>query len=96
VLSAERQGTEGVWLAVSDEGVGIDPDAVERLVTEFSQADGSATREFGGLGLGLALVDRIARAHGGELRCRSREGAGTVVSIFVPVRHGDRQEVTAR
>jgi signal transduction histidine kinase len=94
VLSAECQGSDGVWLAVADEGVGMDPDAVERLSTEFAQADGSATREFGGLGLGLALVDRIARAHGGELRCRSRAGSGTVVSILVPVPSGNREAVS--
>lgn len=87
VVSADVPGGAGdeVWLTVTDEGVGMDPDMVEQLSDEFAQADASATRRFGGLGLGLTLVERIARAHGGEVRCRSGEPCGTAVSILVPV-----------
>lgn len=86
VSAGRREGNDRwVWLSVTDEGVGMDSARVEQLTAEFAQADGSATRRFGGLGLGLALAERIARAHGGELRCRSGEQGGTEVSILVPV-----------
>ena len=77
----------GPWLRmrVTDTGEGLDPARLAELSGGFRQGDGSATRRFGGLGLGLALADRIARAHGGALMCRSQVGAGATFTIAVPV-----------
>jgi signal transduction histidine kinase len=57
---------------------------LERAGTPFWRADGSRTRRTGGVGLGLALARRIARAHGGDVTLQSAPGQGTTARIEVP------------
>ncbi|HEV2836124.1 MAG TPA: response regulator [Pyrinomonadaceae bacterium] len=69
--------TEGVdaRLVVEDTGVGIEPDFLPHVFDRFRQADGSTSRRHGGLGLGLAIADALAKMHGGRLEARS-DGMG--------------------
>lgn len=85
---AENGSRPAVRITVTDPGVGIPGDRMEAVFAEFSQVDGSATRRFGGMGLGLALVSRIVRAHGGVVEVRSRPGRGTRVEVVVPAAPG--------
>ncbi|MHB8510669.1 MAG: sensor histidine kinase [Actinomycetota bacterium] len=73
-----------VEILVADRGPGFDDESLQIMLEEFRQADSSATRQHGGLGLGLALAQRIATAHGGELRIQHRAGGGTIVSMTLP------------
>ncbi len=74
-------------LVVTDTGVGIEKDKIDRLFRPFSQADYSTTREFGGTGLGLYISKRLARLLGGDITLDSVSGVGTrcVVTLSVGV-----------
>ena len=85
VLSAVRADDGRVEIVVTDHGVGMTVEEVERAFKDFEQGDTSDTRSYGGLGLGLPLVLRVVEGHGGEVRCASTPGRGTRLSLFLPV-----------
>jgi two-component system sensor histidine kinase BarA len=70
---------------VSDTGIGIPADKLERVFQSFYQVDNSITREYGGTGLGLAIVKRFVEAHQGEIWVESHEGRGTTFSLLFPL-----------
>ncbi len=70
---------------VTDTGVGIPPEAQTRIFDSFTQADGSATRRFGGIGLGLAIASRLARLLCGDITVASRPGQGSVFTLTIPL-----------
>jgi PAS domain S-box-containing protein len=70
---------------VQDTGIGMDPRDLERVFTAFEQADGTIGRQFGGLGLGLAISKAIAESHRGTLRAASAgKGQGSVFTLRLP------------
>ena len=77
------------WLAqleIEDDGEGIDPAFLPNAFERFQQADTTSTRRAGGLGLGLALVQHIVQAHGGQVMVRSEgRGRGTCFTVSLPM-----------
>ena len=84
VVRAEPMADGGMAVVVSDDGIGIEPTAMQFLFEPFSQADGSISRKFGGTGLGLAISRRLMNLHGGTLDIASRPSAGTTVRAVFP------------
>jgi PAS domain S-box-containing protein len=74
-----------VELTVRDRGQGMEPDELDDILRDFHQVDGSATRRFGGLGLGLSIVRRILERFDADIRVSSEPGAGTDVVLRLPV-----------
>ncbi|HEX9373436.1 MAG TPA: histidine kinase N-terminal 7TM domain-containing protein [Roseiflexaceae bacterium] len=70
---------------VADTGIGMTPDQMQGLFTEFVQADASTTRKYGGTGLGLALSQRFCQMMGGDIDITSRVGVGSTFSVRLPV-----------
>ncbi|ODT89636.1 ATP-binding protein [Phenylobacterium sp. SCN 70-31] len=85
VVSVDAPAAGQVRLSVADTGVGIAEALRVRIFESFEQADGSATRTTGGLGLGLAVVRRLVELMGGEVSLESRPGAGSIFTVSMPL-----------
>src|SRR5690606_36320409 len=86
-VSWKQAGASKIRLmfAVTDSGIGLTADEISKLFRPFSQANESISRRFGGSGLGLTLVRRLARAMGGDLTVTSRPKAGSAFTLSVTV-----------
>jgi CheY-like chemotaxis protein/anti-sigma regulatory factor (Ser/Thr protein kinase) len=90
-----RDGAEWITLSVSDTGIGIKEDNLETVFEEFSQADDSTTRDYGGTGLGLPISRRFCQMMGGDITVTSKIGKGTTFTIELPARVDAPESATA-
>jgi two-component system, sensor histidine kinase and response regulator len=81
----DAQGRTALTMEVTDTGIGIPADRLDRLFKSFSQVDSSTTRHYGGTGLGLSIVKRLAELMGGEVGVRSELGQGSTFWVNVQV-----------
>jgi signal transduction histidine kinase/CheY-like chemotaxis protein len=95
-LVVSRAGTEAdaqsgagadaqISFRVTDSGIGMTPEQMDRLFQAFAQADSSTTRKFGGTGLGLAITRHFARLLGGDVSVTSEPGVGSTFTLTIPV-----------
>jgi signal transduction histidine kinase len=83
LVTTERNGSEA-RLAVQDSGIGITPEFLPHVFDRFRQADGSTSRMHGGLGLGLAIAQALAKMHGGRLAAESAGvGCGALFTLHI-------------
>lgn len=81
-----ERADEMVWITVTDTGQGISPEFLPYVFDRFRQADSSTTREYAGLGLGLALVQYLVELQGGTVRVESSgEGQGATFTVNLPL-----------
>lgn len=73
-------------IAVSDTGIGIKPEDMDKLFEAFRQLDASHARRYEGTGLGLALTKRLIELHGGKIWVKSEYGKGSAFSFTLPVK----------
>ncbi|HEV2754751.1 MAG TPA: ATP-binding protein [Actinomycetota bacterium] len=82
-LRLVRDGGDAV-IAVEDRGDGLDEDALAHAFERFWRQDRSRARDTGGAGLGLAIVEAVARGHGGSVEARNLDGGGACFTIRIP------------
>jgi signal transduction histidine kinase len=85
-VRGRRDDSGSVRVEVIDEGIGIPEDDLPRIFERFFQVDNTATRRFGGTGMGLALVKRVVEAHGATIDVETSPGFGTRMSLRWPDR----------
>ena len=86
-ISARRAAEDGgawITLAVTDTGIGMTPELMGRLFQEFVQAESTATRRYGGTGLGLVISRRFCQMMGGDITVESELGRGSTFTIRLP------------
>ncbi len=91
---AENEFTDFLKISVSDSGMGISPEGLERLFKPFSQVDSGLSRKFEGTGLGLAMVKLLAELHGGSVAVESEVGKGSCFTVWVPFRPAEGAVLT--
>ena len=89
--AAKPAGQKRVQLifTVTDTGIGIRPRDIKRLFRPFAQASEAVARRYGGAGLGLVFVKRVARAMGGDIKVTSKKGHGTTFRLITPAERID-------
>jgi signal transduction histidine kinase len=85
-LSAGREADGGVAIRIADSGIGIAADQLPVALAPFGQVDGSLSRKYDGVGLGLPLSKRLVEMHGGTLEIASELGKGTIVTVRLPAK----------
>src|ERR1700738_1017877 len=87
----------GIWpneirFLVRDTGIGIAPEARQRIFREFEQADERIARSYGGTGLGLSISERIVKRMGGRITLESKPGVGSTFEVSVPLAASDASD----
>ena len=85
VRSDDTRNEPWVRMSVADSGIGVPPDKLGLVFEEFSQADDSTSRNYGGTGLGLPISRRFCRMMGGDVTVESNPGEGSVFTILMPM-----------
>jgi len=84
-ITVDRDGNDTLRVCVADTGIGISDRDLERLFVEFQQLDSSATRRYGGTGLGLALTRKIVDFQNGSIHVESQPGCGSTFTVLLPI-----------
>ncbi|MBM4054663.1 MAG: response regulator [Planctomycetes bacterium] len=85
-IAVTKEGKSAVRIEVKDTGIGIEPDDIDKIFSEFFQADRVRDAQLGGTGIGLALTRRLVQLHGGEIGVTSEPGKGSAFWFTLPLK----------
>jgi PAS domain S-box-containing protein len=84
ITSLTNTNIINIFITISDTGVGIPEDKLDDIFVPFTQVDGSLTRKYGGVGLGLSIVKKLLLVMGGSITVDNNEGGGTTTCFAIP------------
>ena len=84
-MALDVSASNEICLRVSDTGIGIAPENIEKVLAPFGQIDNGALDGQPGTGLGLPIAKSLVEQHGGRLELESSQGHGTTVNVFLPI-----------
>ncbi len=87
VKTAQVKGRDSLIIAVKDTGIGMTAEQAKFIFEEFSQADNSISRIYGGTGLGMSITKQLTELMGGEIRVKSELGTGSTFALVLPILH---------
>jgi len=83
-VSVRADTVQGIFVSVTDTGIGIPPDNIDRVMRPFEQVENTYARRHGGTGLGLPYAVKLAELHGGSIRLESEINIGTKAQLWLP------------
>ena len=92
VQSEQKDSVAWIRMSVSDSGIGIPPEKIDHVFNEFSQADETTTRDYGGTGLGLPISRRFCHMMGGDITVESTVGEGSTFTLRLPLEVAEAAE----
>lgn len=96
-IEVQTQRQDGfIAISVSDTGIGISENNLETIFESFEQVDGTLTRKYSGVGLGLNITKKLVELHGGKIQVESEFGVGTVVSFLIPLAESQPVEIASK
>ena len=84
-----HNNNQSLVIAVKDTGIGMSEDQVAAVFDDFSQADNSIARKYGGTGLGMSITKKLTELMNGEIKVRSQKGKGTTFALIIPLKAND-------
>ncbi|MFP6633651.1 MAG: response regulator [Planctomycetota bacterium] len=94
VSREERDGRDTICFSVTDTGIGMSPEQLQKVFEPFTQADATTTREYGGTGLGLTITRKFCEIMGGSIGVESEKDKGTRFTVWLPAEVKDPGEIT--
>lgn len=87
-MTRHKRANQEEWIIfdIQDSGIGLSQDQADKIFLEFTQADPSTTRRYGGTGLGLVISKRFCEIMGGQIDVSSRLGVGSIFTICIPAK----------